>query len=213
MDAKRMVPVLHVLEGRVVDPVDGSVLGLPTLWARRLEMEGADEILFVERGRGRRLRQAWLTETARTVFIPLVLEAPFEDEVEVAEALADGADKIVIPVADLPGFVSPRYGRTRIVAAVGAGGAPVHGWNEFHRGGLDAAHAGELLLTAEGDDVGALCARIARFSIPLVLRCADPVLAGEALGHGADGIAFPAGRRTSAAFKALLGSGSVPIRR
>ena len=64
MDAKRLVPVVHVLEGRVVDPADAADLGAPAEWARRLELEGADGLLFVERGRRRRLRQAWMVDVA-----------------------------------------------------------------------------------------------------------------------------------------------------
>ena len=60
MDAKRLVPVLHVQAGRIVDPGDGGDLGPPATWARRLEMEGADELLLVELDRGGPPRRAWL---------------------------------------------------------------------------------------------------------------------------------------------------------
>jgi len=200
MDAKRLVPVLHILEGRIVDPETGSDLGQASTWARRLEMEGADEILFTERGKGRRLRQGWMAEVARALFIPFALEAPFADEAEVAEALADGADKVVVPTLALARACVGRFGRTRVSVAL-------EGMAD-----LDRAEAGEILLNAGGEDLAELCARAAHLPLPVILRCADPAQAVEALAHGADGIAFPAALRTASDFKALLGPAGVPLR-
>ena len=213
MAAKRLVPVLHILEGRVVDPGDGSVLGLPSQWARRLEMEGADEVLFVERGRGRRHRQAWLNAVAGALFIPFALEAPFADATEVAEALEDGADKVV--VAEPQAVEAHALGRTRITASLEAVWSETDGWSKA-LAALDAlaqAGAGEILLSAGSQNLPELCRELAHLSTPVLLRCQDPGDAVVALAHGADGIAFPAGLRTASEFKDLLGAAEVTLRR
>jgi hypothetical protein len=213
MDAKRIVPVLHILEGRVVDPDSRVEEGLPAQRAKRLELEGADEVLLVDLGRDRRARQAWVTEVAKGLFIPFALEAPFEDGAEVAEALEAGADKAVVPAADLQRFQVEALGRSRIVAAL-----TVLGSQEDCSGALEAmvnlgqTGAGEILLTAGPAGLAELCYATAGLATPVLLRIADPGLAVEALAHGADGIVFPAGQRTAAAFKDLLGAAQVPLR-
>ena len=214
MDAKRIVPVLHILEGRVVDPEGRAERGLPAQWARRLEMEGADELLLVDLSRDRRGRQGWLEEVAGCLFLPFALEAPFADGSEVAEALASGADKAVVPAADLKRFQVETLGRSRVVAALEAAWSEEDGWDRALMAmmNLGQAGAGEILLAAGTLNLAELCYATARLATPVVLRCVDPALAVEALAHGADGIAFPAGSRTAGEFKDLLGDAQVPLR-
>ena len=81
MDAKRIIPVLQVRDGQVASaegPVPAST------WARRLELEGADGILFrVGAGSGAQ----WIREVAGTLSIPFTLEAPLRDWAELEETL------------------------------------------------------------------------------------------------------------------------------
>lgn len=211
MDSKRLVPVLHVLEGRVVDPADGADRGSPAVQARLLELEGADEILFVERGR--RLRQGWVVEAARTLFIPFALEATFRDAADLAGALDEGAGRVVVPARDLAALEAFRVGRAKISAALEVAGSPAHGWDEALERMRALDGAGELLLTAAGGDLAGLCARAAHLATPIILRCSDPAQAMEALVHGADGIAYPAALLTPASFKDLLEPAGIPVRR
>jgi hypothetical protein len=211
MDCKRLIPVLHVLEGHVVDPADASDQGSPSAWARRLELEGADELLFVELGRGRRHRQAWMVDVARTLFIPFALEAPFQDAAELREALEDGAGRVVLPARDLERMGAGSFTRSRIMAALTATWAP--GWDPTLAELRDLAGAGDVLLDAGVHALADLCAQAAHLPTPVILVCPDPALAAEALAHGADGITYPAGLRTPGAFKDLLEPAGIPLRR
>jgi len=211
MDAKRLVPVLHVLEGRVVDPADAADLGSPADWARRLELEGADGLLFVELGRGRRLRQTWMLDVARSLFLPFALEAPFQDPAELQEALEDGADRVVLPARDLDALDAARFGRARITASLEA--AWSGGWDAVLEDLRDLGGAGEILLKAGDRHLADLCARAAHLPTPILLVCSDPALALEALAHGADGIAYPAALMTAGAFKDALEPAGIALRR
>ena len=72
---------------------------------------------------------------------------------------------------------------------------------------------GGAVLAAGATELDSLCARTVRLPVPILLRCADPALAAEALAHGADGIAYPADLMTPAEFKARLAGAGVPLRR
>jgi len=208
MVAKRVVPILQVHGGRIAGaaPVDG---------ARRLELEGADEILFVEQGGDRAGRIAWLAEVARALFIPFALEAPFQDPEEMAEALAAGAGRVVVPDLDAARMDAPRFGRARVLATLDVAWSPAEGWDAVLARLMELGQLGlgGAVLSAGVQELDDLCARTARLPVPILLRCADPTLAAEALAHGADGIAYPADLMTAAEFKALLSGAGVPLRR
>jgi len=215
MDAKRMVAVLKVHQGRIVAPEDGSDLGSPDLWARRLEMEGADELLFVERGQGGAAKRDWIAAVARVLFIPFALEAPFRKEAEAAAALAAGADRVVLAAGAFADFQPGVFGRSRFAAALDASWSQELGWRSALAAldDLGQAGAGTVFLRAGTHALGELFGHTARLSIPVILRCADPELGVEALAHGADGLAFPAGLRTATEYKNLLLPAGVLLRR
>jgi hypothetical protein len=211
MAAKRLIPMLHVLEGRVVDPVSGMDLGSPDTWAQRLEMEGADEVLFRELGQGAPWRKGWLPETARCLFLPLLLEASMRDGAEAAAALREGVDLILVPATEINRFQEAEPGRSHLAAVQEATWSPSDGWTPplepLAQGG-----AGELVLEPGPGPLADLCAQAAHLPAPVLIRCSDPARAAEALIHGADGIVFPAALRTSSAFKALLAAAGVALR-
>ncbi len=211
MDAKRLIPVLHVLEGRVVDPAGAADLGDPVERACRLELEGADGVLFVELGRGRRLRRAWMPGVARSLFLPFALEAPFQDADEIREALEAGADRVVLPARDLDALDAARFGRARITASLEA--AWSGGWDAALEDLRNLGGAGEILLKAGGRHLAELCAQAARLPTPILLDCSDPALAAEALAYGADAIAYPAALMTAGAFKDALEPTGIALRR
>jgi imidazole glycerol phosphate synthase subunit HisF len=206
MDAKRLVPVLHLNAGRIVDPVTGVDLGPPSQWARRLEMEGADELLFVAPC----LELDWVQEVAGVLFIPFALEAPFKDAAEAAAALAAGADKVVVGSLS---FDAHHLGRARVAASLEVDGSD--GWSRSlaHLEELGEAGAGEILLTATAGNLAELCCALAQLPTTVILRCSDPADAVVALAHGADGLAFPAGLRRTSEYKDLLGAAGVALRR
>ena len=126
MDAKRLVPVLRILGHQVVaagGPAGNRGLGLPADWARRLELEGADGILFQDLDRpdpaGGQGRAGWLREVASALFIPFALEAGFGGWEDLAAALAAGVDRVFLPVGSdaLLAAAASRFGRTRVGVA------------------------------------------------------------------------------------------------
>jgi imidazole glycerol phosphate synthase subunit HisF len=213
MPSKRVVAMLWVRNGRIVAPEDGADLGAPSPWARRLEMEGADEVLFVERGAGGGARRPWLAAVAGGLFIPFALEADFQSTEDLAGALEDGADRVVVAARTFRDLQADRFGRARVAAALDA--RPGDVWREAldAMADLNQAGAGEILLRAGTEDLEALSRQTIRLPMPVLLHCPDPLLAAEALAHGADGIVYPAGLRTASDFKALLQPAGVPLRR
>lgn len=194
MDAKRLIPELTVRQGRAVDPATGADLGPAVDRARQLELVGADEVMV----RSLDLPDpAWLEELARRVHLPLALAAPFEDPAGVSEALARGADRIVLPLLDLG--VLGGAGRGRIIARAGAAG----GLEALRRARMEGA--GEVLL----DGVEALGTEAARelltlSPLPVAARVATREAAASALSLGADAAVYPAGLMAATAFKAAL---------
>lgn len=198
MDAKRIVPILVVREGRVVDPATGAALGTPSLWARRLEWQGADELLFLA-SEG---RLDWITSVARNVAIPFTVEAPAGP----AALLALGADRVLLPTADLGRLRATELGRSRVLASADA---------SLSREALEEAArdgAGELLLQAPGQTPAWIGEHCARLAISALLRSSDPLGDGEALAHGLEGIAYPAALGAPTSFKKALGALGVPLR-
>lgn len=210
MACKRFLPVLRIQDGRAVDPDSGTDLGEALVHARRLELEGADELLIEAPGPD---LLAWLPGLARNLFLPFVLDAPFRDPEAVAEALAAGTDRVLLPAAVLAGSEAfAGFGRTRLVAALDFPGS----WDGVMEAcrNLDQRGAGGVLLDlGECDQALAQgCAQAAHLPIPLLLRCVDPDLAAEALAQGADGVVYPGHRLGTAAFKRRAASLGLPTR-
>jgi len=194
MDAKRLIPELTVRQGRVLDPATGADLGSAVDRARQLELGGADEVLI----RSLDLPDpAWLEELARRVYLPLALAAPFTDPAQVADALARGADRVVLPLADLAVLGGP--GRGRIIASACA----AEGLEALGR--ARGASAGEVLLDG-AESLGADAARdlLTGSPLPVAARAATPEEAAAVLSRGADAVVFPAGLMPATALKAAL---------
>ena len=178
--AKRIIPCLDVMSGRVVKGVNFVGLrdaGDPVEIARRYDAEGADELAFLditassdERG----LLLPIIEQVAAQVFIPLTVGGGVRTVEDVRRLLNAGADKVSINTAAVqnPQFVADaadRYGSQCIVVAVDAkrvlDSNPVR-WEVFTHGGrgatgLDAVEwgarmqalgAGEILLTSMDRD-------------------------------------------------------------
>src|SRR5687768_15036111 len=129
--AKRIIPCLDVMAGRVVKGVNFVGLrdaGDPVEIARRYDAEGADELAFLditassdERG----LLLPIIEQVAAQVFIPLTVGGGVRTVEDVRRLLNAGADKVSINTAAVqnPQFVADaadRYGSQCIVVAVDA---------------------------------------------------------------------------------------------
>jgi imidazole glycerol phosphate synthase subunit HisF len=233
MDAKRIVPVLRIQEDQVVD-ASGVHLGHPADLAGRLELEGADGVIFQE-WTGTRprpsagTRTAWVRAVAGALFIPFALEAAFDSLGELDALLAAGADQAFLPVAasgsSLLAEAALRFGRCHVAASVDAEALGdlwrVRLADEEERealawmADLEQRGAGAILLrlSPSGKDARALFQGAARLALPVLFHSAG--LEDEwadALLHGADGVAFPAGLRSPGAGKAALAGLGLTLR-
>ena len=102
MITKRIIPCLDVKDGRVVKGVNFQNLGdvdSPVKLARYYSEHGADELVFYDitaSAEGRALFTDILTETARTVFIPLTVGGGINTTEDFDRVLKCGADKVSV---------------------------------------------------------------------------------------------------------------------
>jgi cyclase len=179
--AKRIIPCLDVDNGRVVKGVKFVEIrdaGDPVENARRYNLEGADELTFLDitASSDNRDTMAHVVEAvAREVFIPLTVGGGIRELSDIRRMLNAGADKISINTAAVfnPEFVAraaDKFGSQCIVVAVDAkrvSAADDAGrWEIFTHGGrkstgidvlewvekMDSYGAGEILLTSMDRD-------------------------------------------------------------
>ncbi|MDT8383348.1 MAG: imidazole glycerol phosphate synthase subunit HisF [Gammaproteobacteria bacterium] len=179
--AKRIIPCLDVDNGRVVKGVqfvDIRDAGDPVEIAKRYDLEGADEITFLDITASSDNRETMVhvvEEVAGQVFIPLTVGGGIRTVEDIRRMLNAGADKVGINTAAVfnPEFVreaANKFGSQCIVVAidakcVSAAGEPRR-WEIFTHGGrkatgIDAVEwakkmvafgAGEILLTSMDRD-------------------------------------------------------------
>jgi len=217
--AKRIIPCLDVDDGRVVKGVkfvDIRDAGDPVEIARRYDLEGADEITFLDITASHHERDTTIRmveQVAEQVFIPLTVGGGVRTVDTIRTLLRAGADKVGINTTAVarPEFVheaSEEVGNQCIVVAIDAkqvnGPDEAPRWDIFTHGGrrdtgLDALQwaqrmedygAGEILLTSmdrDGTREG--------FDLELTRAISEavgiPVIASGGVGtlqHLADGI-------------------------
>ncbi len=215
MRTVRVIPCLDVDAGRVVKGVQFAGLvdaGDPVELAARYDVEGADELVFLDitaSADGRDTMVDVVGRTADQVFIPFTVGGGVRTPEDARRLLRAGADKIALntsAVAD-PGLVqalADEFGAQCVVVAVDARlRADAPGWDVFTHGGrretgLDAVAwaarcaevgAGEILLTSMDRDGTRL-----GFDLELTRAVVDavpvPVVASGGVGtldHLADG--------------------------
>ena len=178
MPAKRIIPCLDVIDGRVVKGVRFKNLrdaGDPAELAALYDREGADEIVFLDITASSDARKILLDAVERTageVFIPLTVGGGVRSVADMAELLTHGADKVSVNTAALadPELITrcaEVFGSQCVVLAVDARRREEgRGWEVFSHGGRTAAGrdaiewvtlaeklgAGEILLTSMDRD-------------------------------------------------------------
>jgi cyclase len=177
MLAKRIIPCLDVTGGRVVKGVNFVELrdaGDPVEIARRYDVQGADEITFLDitaSSDGRDLILPIIEAVASTVFIPLTVGGGVRKVEDVRRLLNAGADKVSMNTSAVqnPQLVfeaSQKHGSQCIVVAIDAKQTAPGKWEVFTHGGrnatgldvvdwarqLESLGAGELLLTSMDRD-------------------------------------------------------------
>ncbi len=181
--AKRIIPCLDIDKGRVVKGVkfeDIRDAGDPVEIARRYDLQGADELVFLDITASAEKRETLFSvveQVAGQVFIPLTVGGGVRTTSDIRRLLSAGADKVSINTAAVenPEFVgeaAERFGTQCIVVAMDVKhvksrkkNAPLR-WEIYTHGGrkktgLDAIDwarkmvelgAGELLLTSMDRD-------------------------------------------------------------
>lgn len=179
--AKRIIPCLDVDKGRVVKGVqflDIRDAGDPVEVAKRYDVQGADEITFLDitaSHEGRDTTIHMVEAIAEQVFIPLTVGGGIRSVEDIRNMLNAGADKVSINSAAVkdPEFVkraADKFGSQCIVVAIDAKKVSLPGeperWEIFTHGGrnrtgIDAVDwarkmtqygAGEILLTSMDND-------------------------------------------------------------
>ncbi len=198
--AKRIIPCLDVDNGRVVKGVkfvDIRDAGDPVEIARGYDMQGADEITFLDITASSDNRETMVhvvERVAEQVFIPLTVGGGIRSVADVRRMLNAGADKVGINTAAVtqPEFVkqaADHFGSQCIVVAIDAKQVAPMRWEVFTHGGrrgtgLDVVEwakkmadygAGEILLTSmdrdgtkDGFDLGLTRAVSEAVGIPVI---------------------------------------------
>ena len=217
MLAKRIIPCQDVDNGRVVKGVNFLEIkdaGDPVEIARRYDLEGADELTFLDITASSDDRETMVhvvEQVAGEIFIPLTVGGGIRTLEDIRRMLNAGADKVSINSAAVhrPEFVreaAERFGSQCIVVAIDAKrvASDPDRWEIFTHGGrkptgIDAVEwarkmvdygAGEILLTSmdrDGTKVG--------FDLALTRAVSEavdvPVIASGGVGnldHLADGV-------------------------
>lgn len=180
MLTKRVIPCFDVAGGRVVKGiqfVDLRDAGDPVELARVYDLEGADELVFLDikaSPEGRETAVDMVRRIADQVFIPFTVGGGIRTVDDVRAMLESGADKVAINTAavETPHFVEEaahRFGSQCIVVAIDAKRSGEGRWQVHTYGGsgggrpveLDAVEwavrcaelgAGELLVTGMDAD-------------------------------------------------------------
>jgi cyclase len=159
--AKRIIPCLDVAGGRVVKGVNFKELrdaGDPVELAKRYDLEGADELTFLDISASVEERETTLEivrQTAEQVFIPLTVGGGIRSAENVNELLRAGADKVSINTAaiarpDLINEISDRFGNQVLVLSVDARRADTKsGFEVTTHGGRESAGLDALVWVEE----------------------------------------------------------------
>lgn len=180
MLAKRIIPCLDVMGGRVVKGVNFVGLrdaGDPVELAEKYNAQGADELVFLDitaSSDARDIMADLVAKTARQVFIPLTVGGGIRSVADARKIILSGADKVSVNTAavrrpELIRELSLEFGAQAVVLAIDARRERPGSWNVYTKGGrqnegIDAVEwakrgeelgAGEILLTSmDTDGVG-----------------------------------------------------------
>ncbi len=215
MRAIRVIPCLDVDEGRVVKGVNFVDLvdaGDPVELAARYDLEGADEVVFLDITASSDQRETILDVVRRTadeVFIPFTVGGGIRSVEDARQILRAGADKVAVNTAavqrpELVAELSNEFGAQCVVVAIDARRGTHPKFEVFLHGGrtstgidaltwasrAESLGAGELLVTSmdrdgtrDGFDTELTAAMVEATNVPVIASGG----VGE-LGHLATGV-------------------------
>lgn len=197
----RVIPCLDVTNGRVVKGVNFVDLrdaGDPVKLAAKYDLEGADELVFLDitaSSDGRDTMVDVVSRTAEEVFIPFTVGGGIREVGHARALLRAGADKVSVNTSaverpELVSEIAAEFGNQCVVVAIDAKrDAERGGWKVYLHGGrtrteVDAVEwaaraarmgAGEILLTSmdrdgtrEGFDIELTRAVVSSVGVPVI---------------------------------------------
>jgi len=173
----RVIPCLDVTDGRVVKGVNFVGLrdaGDPVELAARYDVEGADELVFLDitaSSDGRDTMVDVVARTAEQVFIPFTVGGGIRTVEDARRMLRAGADKVSVNTSaverpELIGEIAGEFGAQCVVCAIDARRRGPSAWEVYVHGGrtptgidvegwaqrAEDLGAGEILLTSMDRD-------------------------------------------------------------
>ena len=165
MLTKRIIPCLDVKDGKVVKGINFKGLrdvGYPPELATEYELQGADEITFLDISASLEARQTMLnivSETAGKLFVPLTVGGGIRKVQDMRDALNAGADKVSVNSAavsnpDIISECAESFGRQCVVVAIDGKRVGNH-WEVFTHGGTKSAGIDAVEWAQRAEDLGA----------------------------------------------------------
>lgn len=162
---KRIIPCLDITEGRVVKGINFVNIrdaGDPVEWARKYDLEGADELVFLDITATSDNRQTLVDVVEKVsdeIFIPFTVGGGIRTVRDMQTILKAGADKISINTAAVKNQFLIRegaenYGSQCIVVAVDVK-REAGAFKVYIRGGRDRTHIDALEWCARAEELGA----------------------------------------------------------
>ena len=165
MLTKRIIPCLDVKDGKVVKGINFKGLrdvGYPPELATEYELQGADEITFLDISASLEARQTMLnivSETAGKLFVPLTVGGGIRKVQDMRDALNAGADKVSVNSAavsnpDIISECAESFGRQCVVVAIDGKSVGDH-WEVCTHGGTKSAGIDAVEWAQRAEDLGA----------------------------------------------------------
>ncbi len=165
MLTKRIIPCLDVTGGRVVKGVNFVDLrdaGDPVELAERYNLQGADELVFLDitaSSDARDIMADVVARTARNVFIPLTVGGGIRTVADARKIILSGADKVSVNTAavhrpELIRELSEEFGAQAVVLAIDARRTGRGTWNVFTKGGRHDEGIDAVEWAQRGESVG-----------------------------------------------------------
>ena len=167
MITKRIIPCLDVDAGKVTRGVQYQnvrEIGEPLAYARRYDLEGADELVFYDitaSHENRDIDLPWATRVAEQVFMPLTVGGGVRTLEDFRRLTTRGADKVSIDSGavanpDVIRAASDHFGAQCVVLSMQvkrreSGG----GWETFVKGGRQATGLDAIEWAVRGQELGA----------------------------------------------------------
>jgi cyclase len=163
---KRVIPCLDVDRGRVVKGthfVDLRDAGDPVELAERYDVEGADELVFLDITASHERRETIVElarRTADNVFVPFTIGGGIRSVADAQAVLDAGADKVSVNSAalgrpDLIGELARVFGAQCVVIAIDAKRRAGDGWEVYLNGGRDPTDRDAVTWATEATERGA----------------------------------------------------------